>query len=97
MGRRRKRTLKPRRPKKTIPKVFQCPNCGTLSLTVNIKEEEGVHQADIKCGSCKLHARIEVPPIFQPVDAYGKFLDLFSKGEIEVEFEEEESSEEESA
>jgi transcription elongation factor Elf1 len=74
---RRKLILKPR-PK--IPKMFECPRCGKVAVTVEIKN--GV--ASVKCGSCGLSDEFEVPPIFDAANAYAKFLDRYLEGKIEI-------------
>ncbi|WP_048192148.1 zinc-binding protein [Pyrolobus fumarii] len=88
MGRRRKRRKKLiiRRP--TMPSAFRCPNCEAETLVVEINKKEvdqntGYYKAIIKCGTCGLQAEMWVPPIFQPVDVYSKFLDGFLEGKIE--------------
>ncbi len=87
MGRRRKRRKKLiiRRP--TMPTVFRCPNCEAETLTIEIdkkqQNEMGYYKAIIRCGNCGLYAEMWVPPIFQPVDVYSKFLDAFIEGRVE--------------
>jgi len=83
MGRRRKRKLKARRPKRTLPRVFQCPHCGktTLTIQLNRTEGEGENIAIVRCGSCGLYYEMKAPAIFQPVDVYAKFVDLYHAGE----------------
>ncbi len=81
MGRKYKKKL-PRRPPKRIPKVFQCPNCGRKAVRVEINKHEG--KATISCGNCKISITIKIPSIFDTVDAYGKFVDLYYEGKIEV-------------
>lgn len=93
MGKRRKRR-KPiiRRAPRTLPKVFQCPNCGMKTLTVDF--DKNTKKAIIKCGTCKLYAELQVPAAHHEVDVYAKFLDLFYEGKLEYTFlEEEEKSE----
>jgi len=82
MGRRRKRRKIIRRPKKKIPKIFTCPNCGEKSVSVHIDKENG--QVSVRCGVCGLEASFDYMPILQPVDYYGKFVDSFHIGEISV-------------
>ncbi|RLG75021.1 MAG: hypothetical protein DRO23_05060 [Thermoprotei archaeon] len=88
MGRRRKkRKLVARRPRKTIPSVFQCPNCGKIAITVELnKPANGVKHAIVRCGNCGLYAEMDVPEIFQNVDVYGRFLDGFYSGTLEYDF-----------
>lgn len=73
MGRRRRRVIKV--VKRRLPDVFECPKCGEISIKVNISKGDGV--ATVQCGSCGLKERVEVPPIFEAVDAYCRFVDEF--------------------
>jgi transcription elongation factor Elf1 len=72
-GRKRKKVIK--RVKKTIPKVFACPNCGEKTLSVFINREEG--KATIKCGRCNIIDEIPLAGVEEAVDAYGKFVDRY--------------------
>lgn len=92
MGRRRKtRKIRPTRPKRVIPKIFQCPNCGKTSLTVDVekKKDSDMIHAIIRCGVCKLKYEMDLPSVYQPVDAYAKFLDEYHSGSAQVVFVEE--------
>ncbi|BCU67285.1 transcription elongation factor [Sulfolobales archaeon HS-7] len=80
MGGRKKRKQKVVRPKPTVPKTFQCPRCGRLSISIKIKK--GI--AEIRCGSCKLKTAFAVPPVYKEVDAYGKFIDGYTEGSLEI-------------
>ncbi|WFO75743.1 hypothetical protein J4526_02430 [Desulfurococcaceae archaeon MEX13E-LK6-19] len=90
MGRRRKKYKRVIRRVRRIPTVFQCPHCGSRSLTIDFKksEESGKKLAVIRCGNCRLKTLLEVPEIYETVDVYAKFLDAFTQGTIEIEFEE---------
>lgn len=72
-GRKRRKVIK--RVKKTLPKVFACPNCGEKSLSVFINKEES--KATIKCGRCNIIDEISLAGIEEAVDAYGKFVDKY--------------------
>ncbi len=89
MGRRRKRRKKLLIRRPTMPTVFRCPNCEMEALTVEINKKErnefGYYKAIIRCGNCGLYAEMWVPPIYQPVDVYHKFLDEFVKGTAKYE------------
>ncbi|HDI74341.1 MAG: hypothetical protein DRJ52_07300 [Thermoprotei archaeon] len=80
MGRRRKRRKIIRRPKKRIPKIFICPNCGEKSVSVRLDKEN--MKVTVRCGVCGLTGTFDLTPIYQPVDYYGKFVDKFHTGEI---------------
>ncbi|RLE55515.1 MAG: transcription elongation factor [Candidatus Methanomethylicota archaeon] len=86
MGRKYKKKL-PLRPPKRIPTVFQCPRCGRKAVRVELEKDSG--KARVSCGSCKIYAEIEIPPICGAVDAYGKFVDLYYEGKLEEEKESE--------
>jgi len=103
LGRRsRKRYRKVVRPVRRLPKVFQCPACGLPTLTVEVKvytDEVGEERkaALIRCFNpqCMLRAELkDLPPVFEPVDAYAKFLDAFTQGTVEVRYERGEEGEE---
>ncbi len=94
MGRRKKRrTIRTvhwarRKP----PKTFQCPVCGAISISVKIEEKDGGRVAYIACSNsrCRLRSIVKgVPMLAQPVDVYGKFVDGYFSGTIEIWFEEE--------
>ena len=80
MGGRRKRRKLILKPKPKIPKMFECPRCGRVMVTVEIKN--GI--AKVKCGSCGLQDEFPVPPIFDAANAYAKFLDRYLEGKIGV-------------
>lgn len=93
MGRRKKRR-KVVKVVRRLPKLFQCPACGQVALTVSMEEvetESGLaKRASIACNnpSCCLRAELTgLPMIFEPVDAYHRFLDMYSAGEVGVRFE----------
>ncbi|MEZ0393453.1 MAG: hypothetical protein ABWK00_00165 [Desulfurococcaceae archaeon] len=78
----------PRRPRR-IQTVFRCPSCGYKTLTVRFnKGEGGGKKAYVVCGTCGLYAELpgEFPELYQPVDIYARFIDLFESGAIEVEY-----------
>lgn len=72
-GRKRKKVVK--KVKKTIPKIFACPNCGEKSLSVIIDKENYI--AIVKCGRCNISDSVEIVSIEDAVDAYGKFIDRY--------------------
>lgn len=74
MGRRRKRKVS-KRPRKTLPKVFTCPECGKVAIIIDIQKSN--HIALVKCGNCKLEAKIPTTYLTEAVDAYGDFLDAY--------------------
>jgi len=96
MGRRsRKRYKKVVRPRKRLPKVFQCPICGLPTLIIDMdtytaSDGSERKKALIKCMNpkCGLRAEIDdLPTIYSEVDVYSKFLDALDKGEIKIRFE----------
>lgn len=97
MGRRRKKRRVVKRAVK-IPVVFQCPNCGSNSLVVKFSKgnSPGRKNAVLTCGQCGLYYQMEdVPQLYEAVDVYNKFIDLFDQGLAEVEFRKEEGIEQE--
>ncbi|MCD6300726.1 MAG: hypothetical protein J7L82_01490 [Staphylothermus sp.] len=97
MGRRRKKYKKVIRRVRRVPKIFQCPNCGSRTLTIKFEklDVQNYKKAVITCGTCGLYAEMQVPELYESVDVYAKFVDLYEEGEIEVQFKkrEEESGE----
>ncbi len=89
-GRRRKRYKKIIRLVRRIPKIFRCPNCDSVSLTISFEESPetaGDKKAHVRCGNCGLHAELPVPLSHEPVDVYSKFIDAFASGSIDVRYE----------
>ena len=71
---RRKRQIV-RFPRKQIPKIFACPKCGVIAVSVVIKKEN--QMATVTCGKCTLRAEIQMGPADQAIDIYCKFTDRF--------------------
>jgi len=81
MGRRKKRKQIQKKVVRRIPKIFLCPHCSRQTLSINIKRSLGEEYAVAHaiCGECGLCAKFLVSPIMQPVDAYGKLVDLYEE------------------
>jgi len=89
MGRRRKRRKVLLKRVVRIPKMFQCPNCSSTALSIVIKKKGDRAQAIISCGNCGLiddEDFADIPVLYQTVDVYAKFIDLFERGEARVKF-----------
>lgn len=90
MGKRRKKYKRAVKKQVKMPLAFQCPNCGSKTLTVEFEksEEPGRKRAFVICGTCGLYAEYPelVPDLFQAVDVYAKFVDLYLAGKVKVEF-----------
>ena len=84
LGRRRARRVV-KKAKKVIPRLFRCPNCDRVTLSVTVDKDKNM--AKIFCSSCRIYFEMDLSdfPLYEPVDIYGYFVDLFSEGEIEVE------------
>jgi len=76
MGRRRRKTPVRRRIR-TIPTVFNCPQCGRRAIRVEIDRKAGV--ASVHCGNCECHATFPVTPLTEPVDVYADFIDAYEE------------------
>ncbi|MCP8318173.1 MAG: hypothetical protein H3Z51_15140 [archaeon] len=77
MGRRRRRVIKV--VKRTLPKVYACPQCGVVSIKVSLKEE---NLAKIVCGSCGLKYEYPLEVKKHPIDIYNEFVDKFMSGRL---------------
>ncbi|MFP3198858.1 MAG: hypothetical protein RXR06_03160 [Thermoproteus sp.] len=78
MGGRRRRRKIIVRPKRTIPKIFVCPNCG--AQTVNVKRMGDRYV--VICGTCGLSEEFDEHPRWSAVDYYNAFVDHFLEGRI---------------
>jgi len=77
LGRRRRRVIKV--VKKTLPKVYTCPQCGVISVKVSLKED---NIAKVVCGSCGLKYDYPLESKKQPIDIYNEFVDKFMSGRL---------------
>lgn len=83
MGRRRKKRRTIIKKEVKLPVVFECPHCASKSLTVSIKKSGDRASATIVCSSCGLvdsEDFAEIPVIYETVDVYAKFIDLYTSG-----------------
>ncbi len=78
MGRKRRKIIK--KTPKPFPKVFACPLCGALAVTV--QHEKGSETALVMCGNCKVSSEVLWFPAYSTVDAYTKWYDKALRGEI---------------
>lgn len=78
MGGRRKRRKIIARPRRAIPKIFVCPNCGSQSVNVKRRDDKYI----VICGSCGLYEEFEEHPRWTAVDYYNVFVDHFLEGKI---------------
>ncbi|MEM0441019.1 MAG: hypothetical protein QXF45_08105 [Candidatus Caldarchaeum sp.] len=81
MGRKRRKIIK--KTPKPFPKVYTCPLCGAVAVTVI--HEKGQENATVSCGNCKASADIPWYPSYSTVDAYTKWYDMVTRGEKTVE------------
>jgi len=77
LGRRRRKVI--RVIKKTLPKVFGCPNCGVSAVKVHVIE---TNKAKISCGNCRLILDYEFAGRKEVIDIYNEFVDQFMAGKI---------------
>jgi transcription elongation factor Elf1 len=81
LGRRRRKVL--RVVKRTLPKVFACPQCGMV--TIRITSREDVMSQDtvylVACGnpSCGIRRELRYPSRKEEIDVYNTFVDDFVK------------------
>jgi len=73
MGRRRKKIIKVTR--RSLPKVYSCPQCGMISIKVSINTEKSTK---IICGSCGLNWEKDNVKNKEAIDIYNEFIDEFS-------------------
>lgn len=76
MGRRKSRR-KIVRPRRTLPKVFQCPRCGAVAVSASSGKQRG--KVNVRCTSCGLAVKLEYNKFYQPVDYYARFLDEYER------------------
>jgi len=88
LGRRRKRYKRVVKKLKKIPDIYQCPHCSMKTLVIKFAKSKipDYKIARIMCGSCGLYSELQVPNLYEAVDVYAKFIDLYDKGEVEIEF-----------
>ncbi len=81
MGRRKRKKEIKRRPVRRIPSIFLCPRCSRQALSISLKRKMGEDYAIAHaiCGECGLCVVFKVPSLFQPVDAYGKLVDIHDR------------------
>lgn len=87
MGRRRKKRKKQIRKGLKLPsRYFQCPVCGSLTLTIDFrkdKENPMYKIAVARCGSCGLYCEIRVPKNLERIDVYNMISDLALEGRLD--------------
>lgn len=85
MGRRRKRRKKIVKKRTLPPRYFQCPRCGSMTLTVDFKKTDKlrIKRAIVRCGTCGLHCEFEVQEVLDRVDVYNKVVDLVYENRLE--------------
>lgn len=78
MGGRRRRRKVIKRIVRKPPKVFRCPNCDMISVTVNVENGEVV----VLCSNCGLILKMEKMKNYETVHYYNAFVDKYYLGEI---------------
>jgi transcription elongation factor Elf1 len=65
-------------------RYLSVPRCSSRALTIVIKKKnESRAYAIVSCGSCGLYDDEDfqdIPVVYQPIDVYAKFIDLFNTG-----------------
>lgn len=85
MGRRKRRKLL--RPiRKTLPKIYTCPNCGMIAVRV-VEKERKVSDIEafnykVICGSCGKKLEKTSEREIETIDLYNEFVDKVMEGEI---------------
>lgn len=80
MGGRRRRRKVIKKVIRKPPKVFRCPNCDMISVTVNDEDEE----VSISCSSCGITLRVGKMKNYEHVHYYNIFVDKYYSGELSV-------------
>lgn len=76
MGRRRRgRRRRVYRPRKRVPNIFTCPQCGRKSVGVSINKREKA--VIVKCGACLLESKFKYDENLKTIDYYSEFVDEF--------------------
>ena len=71
MGRRRRTVRKAR--KRSLPKVFLCPECGNQALNILYMEKEALNR--VICGKCGLRKEYTYNVHEEKIDVYCIFID----------------------
>lgn len=80
MGGRRRRRKVVKRVVRKPPKVFRCPGCDMISVTVNVEDGEVV----VLCSNCGLMLKMEQVRNYEMVHYYNAFVDKYYLGELSV-------------
>ena len=85
MGRRRRKRVKKVRRVLKPTRYFQCPHCGSFTLTVDLRKSEnrGMKMALVRCGTCGLYCELEVPEAVERIDVYNTVSDAIYDGRLE--------------
>lgn len=88
LGRRRKKRRKITKREVRIPTVFECPRCAAKTLSITMRKiGENRSSAIISCGNCGLlddEDFTDIPSIYQTLDVYSKFIDLYLEGRARI-------------
>lgn len=77
MARRKRRVV--RLVRRTLPKVFSCPQCGMVAIRIN-RETGGL--ASVACGSCGISVRLQISANKETIDIYNEFVDKYLLGQM---------------
>jgi transcription elongation factor Elf1 len=84
MGRRRRKRVKKVRRVVKPTRYFQCPRCGSFTLTVDLKKSEnrGAKKALVRCGTCGIYCVFMVPEALERIDVYNMVADATYDGRL---------------
>jgi transcription elongation factor Elf1 len=59
-----------------MKKYFVCPECGRKEVSVQDMDKA---IATVKCGSCGIQKKVPKMRMYEPIDFFGDFIDLYNQ------------------